>query len=56
MYQYKMYTNDAKAIESFKQRPQKIDWVELKEWKGSNKVCKYSFETFISVYDNFFQK
>ena len=29
---------DAKAIESFKERPQKIDWVKLKECKDSNKV------------------
>ena len=47
---------DEKAIESFKQRLQKIDWVELKECTDSNEVCKYFFEKFVSVYDNFFQK
>ena len=32
---------DEKSIESFKQRLRKIDWVELKECKDSNKVCQH---------------
>ena len=47
---------DKKATELFKQRLQYIDWVELKNARISMKHINIFFETFISVYDNFFPK
>ena len=47
---------DKKAIESFKQRLRKIDWVELKKCEDPKEAYKHFFETFITVYDNFFSK
>ena len=42
---------DEKAIESFKQRLE-----ELKKCEAPNEANEHLFETFISVYDNFFPK
>ena len=47
---------DEKAIESFNQRLREIGWAELKKCEGPNEAYKHFFETFISVYDNFFPK
>ena len=48
---------DEKVIESFKQRLQETDWAELKKCEDPNEAYKHeTFETFISVYDNFFPK
>ena len=46
---------DEKVIESFKQRLRETDWAELK--KDPNGAYEHeTFETFISVYDNFLPK
>ena len=47
---------DEKAFKSFKQRLREIDWAELKKCEDPNEAYKHFFETFISVYDNFFPK
>ena len=47
---------DEKSIESFKQRLREIGWAELKKWEDPNEAYKNFFETFISVYDNYFPK
>ena len=47
---------DEKAIESIQQQLQEIGWAELKKCEDPNKAYKHFFETFISVYNNFFPK
>ena len=47
---------DEKAFKSFKQRLREIDWAQLKKCEDPNEAYKHFFETFISVYDNFFPK
>ena len=47
---------DEKAIESFNQRLREYDWAELYKCEDPNEAYKHFFETFISVYDNFFPK
>ena len=47
---------DEKAIESFNQRLREIGSAEFKKCEGPNEAYKHFFETFISVYDNFFPK
>ena len=47
---------DKKAIESFKQSLRENIWKDLKRCEDLNEAYKTFFETFISVYDNFFPK